>query len=228
MIAGKMKFGLGLGLLIAFTVVLVLIFSPLLQGKNALQYLDDLYNSISKGSAYYIPDVQKEVKAFSKGQVSFALGTADAAQAEQMAKLFRSAGSSVTVAGTQVKVEGDLAQILGNCLGDSDAMYHNQGTQISGKYGYDERRALYNWWVACREMDKELKNQKKFKEAKLVTLVSNKAVETSYNYYKIQPQKIMDRLGTVLFSLFFYVVYTLWYGFAIMYLFEGWGMRLGH
>jgi hypothetical protein len=228
MIAGKMKFGLGLGLLAAFAAVLVFIFSPVFEGRNALQYLDDLYNSISKGSAYYIPDVQKEVKAFSKGQVSFALGTADAAQAEQMAKLFRSAGSSVTVAGTQVKVEGDLAQILSNCLGDSDAMYHNQGTQISGKYGYDERRALYNWWVACREMDKELKNQKKFKEAKLVTLVSNKAVETSYNYYKIQPQKIMDRLGTVLFSLFFYVVYTLWYGFAIMYLFEGWGMRLGH
>jgi hypothetical protein len=30
----------------------------------------------------------------------------------------------------------------------------------------------------------------------------------------------------VIFSLIFYVVYTLWYGFAIMFLFEGWGLQL--
>ncbi len=35
-------------------------------------------------------------------------------------------------------------------------------------------------------------------------------------------------LGIVIFSLIFYVVYTLWYGFAIMFMFEGWGMRLEH
>jgi hypothetical protein len=28
--------------------------------------------------------------------------------------------------------------------------------------------------------------------------------------------------------LIFYVVYTLWYGFAIMYMFEGWGLQLEH
>jgi len=32
----------------------------------------------------------------------------------------------------------------------------------------------------------------------------------------------------VIFSLVFYVVYTLWYGFGIMYMFEGWGLRLEH
>jgi hypothetical protein len=58
--------------------------------------------------------------------------------------------------------------------------------------------------------------------------VQKKALETSYNYYKIEPQKIGDRLGVVIFSLFFYVVYTLWYGFAIMFMFEGWGLRLTH
>jgi len=228
MIAGRMKFGLGLGLLVAFAVVLVILFSPVFKGQNALQYLDSLYNSISKGSAYYIPDATKEVKALSNGKVSLSFGATDATQAEQIGKLFRTAGSTVAVAGTQVKVDGDLAKILASCISDSDAMYHNQGDKVSGKYGYDERRVLYNWWVACKEMDKELKNQKKFKEAKLVTLVSNKAVETSYNYYKIEPQKITERLGIVVFSLVFYVIYTLWYGFAIMFLFEGWGMRLGH
>ena len=79
-----------------------------------------------------------------------------------------------------------------------------------------------------KEMDKELKDQKKFKEAKVVSLVKKKAVESSYNYYKIEPQKISDRWGIVIISLLFYVIYTLWYGFAIMFMFEGWGMRLEH
>ncbi|GAI79938.1 unnamed protein product, partial [marine sediment metagenome] len=66
------------------------------------------------------------------------------------------------------------------------------------------------------------------KEAKIVALVVKKAVESSYNYYKIEPQKIADRLGIVIFSLVFYVIYTLWYGFAVMFMFEGWGLSLEH
>ncbi len=78
-------------------------------------------------------------------------------------------------------------------------------------------------------MDRDLSRQRKFKAATAVSLIKNKAVETSYNYYRIEPQNITDRLGLVIFSLIFYVIYTLWYGFAIMYLFEGWGLRLeGH
>jgi hypothetical protein len=107
-------------------------------------------------------------------------------------------------------------------------MYNNDGKEVSLKYGYNERQVLFNWWEAFKEMDKELKKQKKFKEAKVVALAVKKAIEPSYNYYQIEPQKISDRFGIVIFSLVFYVVYTLWYGFAIMYMFEGWGLRLEH
>ena len=77
-------------------------------------------------------------------------------------------------------------------------------------------------------MDKVLKKQKQFQEAKTVDLVVKKAVETSYNYYQVEPQKISDRAFIVFFSLVFYVIYTLWYGFAVMFLFEGWGLKLEH
>ena len=77
-------------------------------------------------------------------------------------------------------------------------------------------------------MTKELKEQKQFKEADALAYVQAKAIETSYNYYGIEPQKLMDRLGVVIFSLVFYVVYTIWYGFAFMLMFEGWGMKLEH
>ena len=50
----------------------------------------------------------------------------------------------------------------------------------------------------------------------------------SYNYYTIKPQSIKDALLLVTLSLGFYVFYTLWYGFGIMFLFEGLGLKIGH
>ena len=42
----------------------------------------------------------------------------------------------------------------------------------------------------------------------------------------IEAQEIKTRWGTVLFSLVFYVLYTIWYGYGIMYIFEGLGFEL--
>lgn len=226
MIEHKKEFYGGSGLLIGFAVILVIIFSPVFKGHNGLEYLDNLYNSISKGSAYYIPKVKKETDTFSGKSVQVAIDMADEARAQQTASLFMKGGARVNVSGTGLKIEGDLGKILANCLADADSMYINDGQTISSKYGYNERQVLFNWWKALKSMDKDLKKQKEFEAAKVVSQVVKKAVECSYNYYKIEPQKISDRTGIVIFSLVFYVVYTLWYGFAIMFMFEGWGLKL--
>ncbi len=228
MIARKKEFSLGLGLLVAFFVVLVIFFSPVFNGHNGLDYLDNLYNSISKGSAYYIPKLKEDAKAFNGSAVEMNFSMASPAQAQQTAQLFMKSGAMVNVSEAKLKVSGDLGKILENCLADSDALYKNDGKGLTAKYGYNERQALYNWWQAFKGVEKDLNNQKKFKEAKTVANISKKAVETCYNYYTIEPQSIMDRLGVVVFSLVFYVIYTLWYGFAILFMFEGWGMKLEH
>jgi len=228
MIEKKKEFYGGLGLLIGFTVILIVIFSPVFKGQNGLEYLDDLYNSISKGSAYYIPKVKVETDTFSGRSVSTTIEMTDESQIQQTAALFMKGGALVNISGTQLKIEGDLGKILANCLADADRMYMNDGEAISSKYGYNERQVLFNWHQALIAMDKVLKKQKLFQEAKTVDLVVKKALETSYNYYQIEPQKISDRAFIVFFSLAFYVVYTLWYGFAVMFMFEGWGMKLEH
>ena len=228
MIARKKEFYGGVGMMATFIVILIIIFMPIFNGQNGLNYLDALFNSISKGSAYYIPKVIGKSDKFKGNSVSVTLTMATEKQAQQTSELFKAGGAEVIVEETNLKVTGDLGEILANSLADADAMYRNDGEIVSAKYGYDEKRVLFNWWKAFKEMDKDLKKQKKFKEAKVVALVVKKAVESSYNYYKIEPQKISDRWGVVLFSLIFYVLYTLWYGFAIMFMFEGWGMALGH
>ena len=225
----RKKFITGLFMMIGFVIVLIIVFSPLFGGKNGLDYLDALYNSISKGSAYYIPKVQKDAAGPSMGkQISVTMTMADTQNAEKAAKLYAMGGAKVQETGDQLKVEGDLGKIIQACLADADAMYYNQGDQLAGKYGYNEREALYQWWKSFKEMEKDLNRQKKFQEANAVALTIKKAVETSYNYYGIEPQKITDRIGLVILSLLFYVIYTIWYGFAFIFMFEGWGMKLGH
>ncbi len=228
MIAKKKEFFGGSLMLLAFIAVLIIIFSPVFKGQNGLEYLDALYNSISKGSAYYIPKVKEEAGKFAGKSIAVTLSMTDEKQAEQTALLFKKGGAATTVTGASLQITGDSGKILENALADADDMYNNDGKEVSLKYGYNERQVLFNWWKAFKEMDKGLKKQKQFKEAKIVALVVKKAIEPSYNYYQIEPQKISDRFGIVIFSLVFYVIYTLWYGFAIMYMFEGWGLRLEH
>jgi len=228
MIANKKEFYGGLGMMAAFIVVLIIIFSPVFKGQNGLEYLDDLYNTISKGSAYYIPKIKEETDKFLGKTVSVTIHMTDEEQAQETALLFMKSGAMTTTSGTELKATGDLGKILENCLSDAENMYRNDGQAVSGKYGYNEKRVLFNWWKAAKEMDKDLKKQRKFPEAQMVATVGKKAVETSYNYYEVEPQKIGDRIGLVVFSLIFYVVYTMWYGFAIMFMFEGWGMKLEH
>jgi hypothetical protein len=228
MVENKRAFSTGAGLMAVFLVVLVILFSPVFNGKNGLEYLDDLYNSISKGSAYYIPKVKEQAEKLKGVSVTMTLSMADQKQLDQTLPLMKGAGAATEVQELKLKVTGDLGKILEGAIGDADLMYMNDGTKISAKYGYGEREALYNWWRALKEMEKALTKQKKFKEADVVSLTSQKAVETSYNYYQIEPRKIGDEIGVVIFSLIFYVIYTVWYGYAILFMFEGIGLKFGH
>ena len=224
--ANRKEFFMGMAMMAGFVVVFVIIFMPLFDGRNGLNYLDDLYNSISKGSAYYIPAVTEEVGAagFQDIQVSLAFSNAEAAR--QAGIVFNRAQVLVNVSGNTLKVRGDLGVMLKNCLADAEDLYQNNDAAISGRYGLDGRRVLYTWWESLHIIEKELQKQKAFRNAKLTAQVVKKAVEPAYNYSGIEAWNISDKIGIVLFSLVFYVIYTLWYGFSIMYMFEGWGMQL--
>ncbi|MFH1154047.1 MAG: hypothetical protein V1793_09525 [Pseudomonadota bacterium] len=224
----KDKLTKGIVLLVTFTIVLAIMFMPVFGTKNGLSYLDDLYNSMSKGSAYYVPAIQKEVAAYTATRVALELKMDNAAQAVVGQALLTKAGASVTVNDIALKFSGDLPSILNACLADADLMYHNDGVTIQSKYGSDERLAVYTWYQILKKAEKALVKDKLFKDAKIVASVNHKTVEAAYNYYRIEPRTIGGSAGILIFSLVFYVIYTLWYGFGIMFLFEGIGMQLEH
>jgi len=228
MIADKKQFSRGVALMAGFIVVLVIFFLPLFNGKNGLDYLDDLYNTISKGSAYYIPALQEGLSQAQGMELDATLKMESPQRAELAASLLMKGGALVNLSGSEVTVKGPLGAILTNSLADANLMFNNNGKAIADKYGADEREVLYTWWLTLKSAAKALDGQQKFKESKLIGSVLTRGVECAYNYYKVEPKKIGEKWGIVLFSLVFYVFYTLWYGFAILDMFEGWGLKLEH
>ena len=228
MIVDPRKFFGGLVLMTAFAAVLVAMFLPLFDGRNALDTMDSLFNSVSKGSAYYIAELRAEAEDRRGNAVAMTLDVANETQAGQVAELFRAAGATVEVAEAELRVSGDLGGILESALQDADEMFANAGASVRDRYGYEERRGLFNWWTALGAMDEDLKRRNRFAEAAFVAKVKEKAVECAYNYYGIESSRVSDKIGLVLFSLVFYVVYTVWYGYAIIFLLEGWGFTLSH
>ena len=233
MIHNKKEFTGGLVLLGIFFVILIGMFQPYFDGHNAMAYLDNLYNSISKGSAYYVDDLKEEAKTVAGYQINVTINMDNDAQAADSVALITGAGGKASAAGKALTVTGDYAAILNACLEDSKKMYNNDGAALKAKYpvyeGKDDRQALYNWNKILSGFDKALKKQEAFDKAKVAFNINAKVVETAYNYYKVKPEKITDKVGIVTFSLAFYVIYTMWYGFAILFVFEGWGLKIsGH
>jgi hypothetical protein len=222
----KKELGIGIFLMATFIAVMIGIFMPLVDGDNALDYLDNLYNSISKGSAYYIPKVQHLVEEHGSEEVTLNLKMPTAEAAESASPLFVRAGATTAVESNNLMVHGDLESIFMTCLEDAESAYHNLNEELEARYGVGARPALYSWWQALLAMEKDLNRQKLFAAARLTHAVQAKTVECAYNYYGIEAQEITNRWGTVLFSLVFYVLYTIWYGYGIMYIFEGLGFEL--
>lgn len=228
MIYNKKEFYTGFSLLAVFFVVLFMMFQPIYHGHNAMQFLDNLYNSISKGSIDYSGALKTDVAPYNDKDVDLNLTYGTDAEALQSAQLFTKAGATASVDGPALHVAGSLGTILGASLDDAKLMYDNNGDAMQAKYGMAPRRSLFNWWTSLKLMSKSLNKQSMFESAKVVDTVRTKAIEASYNYYKVEAQHISDDIGLVIFSLVFYVAYTLWYGFAILFVFEGWGLKLSH
>lgn len=226
LVRNKKPFSIGAVFAISFLAVLFMIFSPVFKGKNGLQFADDSFNRLSKGSSYFIPKISKSVEKFVGKPLSTTIKPDKAEDVGPTAKLFSSAGAKVETQETGLKVEGDLGVILQSALTDSDAMYKNDGTHVSERYGYDEKKVMKNWWAALSKIEKNLKKEKKIEEAKGVSDVTKKAIEPAYNFYKIDGQKVVDHAGMLSGLLFFYVAYTLWWGYAIFYLFDGFGLTM--
>ena len=232
LIVNKKAFSKGMILLVTFLALFAVIISPIFKddkGKNitGLEYADAMFNSLSKGSSYFIPAVRERVKSVEGKQVEVTIPVKNAERGKLMLLALDKAGATGTLDGDKLTYKGDLGAILEAAVADSDLMYANDGVAVSQKYDNASALGIMKaWWYMFSPSIKALQKQGKINEASVVDAVVRRAVEPGNNFYSVPPTRVADHMFLMAGLLIFYVIYTLWYGFAIFEIFDGVGLTM--
>ena len=218
-------------LLISFLVLFAVLLTPIMRDENGnhmtgLQYADNVFNELSKGSSYFIPGVRESVKSVDGKMVQMTV-TMKKPPPPGRGPAAKSGATEAVADGGKVSFKGDLGLILTSATDDADALYHNNADAVSQKYGGEPAlKVAAAWWYLLSPSIKELQKQRLFGEAQVVDHVLRRAMEPGNNFYSVVPAKVSEHVWLMSGMLIFYVLYTLWYGFSIFELFEGIGLAM--
>lgn len=239
LIRNKKAFTHGLLLMASFVAVFVVFFLPVFPGHeggektNGFVFADHLFNTLSKGSAnFFDPTLQradsvnKTAASVQGARVDLEVPFKDAAQQDLAMALLQSANVDVTSSTGVLHVRGELYPLLQLVLEDSFLTYENRLDEVGRKRDADGRVVMRTWWQMLTNMIKPMQKAGQVEEATAVTNIIRRAIEPSYNFYGITPLRVRDNIPLVAGFLIFYVLYTMWYGFAIFELFEGIGLTM--
>lgn len=226
LITDRIRFRLGLTGLVTFSMILVLWLSPLVNQQTGLQWADNLFNQLAKNSTYYIPSGL--VRAEKLRGVSVDIGVrsrwpeADSAiiriiQANDMAA--RRMGDG------RVRIEGDLGLLAKAACVDADFLFSGKESEVARKYGIGGKEVVYYWWTAFDGLSRRYIQENQTVQADFTKFIATRVLEPSYNFAGIQAKDIGENIIPVVLFLSFYILFTLWYGISILFLFEGLGIK---
>lgn len=239
LIRNPKAFSRGLLLLGSFLVVLVIFFMSVFPGSdgqkvNGLEFSDHLFNTLSKGSAnFFDPSLQRRDSVNNTAQrvqgktVDLVLPIEKIEKLDLAERLLRSTGLEVEPREKGFQIKGEFYPLLEVILRDSLSTFNNDLAAVSKVHdGADGRIVMRTWWQTMTAMIKPLQRAGQIDEASVVSTIISKGIEPSYNFYGITPLRVVDNIPLVAGLLIFYVIYTMWYGFAIFELFEGIGLTM--
>lgn len=223
----------GITLLLLFGVVFVILLSPIFHGddgnaQTGLEYADTVFNELSKGSSYFIPQVNSAIKPYMGSAVSFNIPLKEEKYVNLITLMLKKANAEVDYDSDSFIVKGNLGKILSQATEDADLLYHNRGDEVSHRYeGNKPLDVAKAWWRLLNFCINGLQKEQRYKEAKVIDLVVKKAIEPGNNFYSIKPIQASKHIVLITMLLSFYILYAIWYGFAIYDIFEGCGLVVG-
>lgn len=240
LIVNKKAFISGLLLMASFIALFIVIITPIFPGLNGgkttgLDYADNMFNSLSKGSSDFFASVQERVDESKDVQIKYNIPITVQPEApykkevlmDEIVKILQQAGASAHIDMHEIYVRGDLGAILAAAVAVSRNLYDNDAEAVSQTYdGSDPFLVAIAWWHFLKPSIKELQLQNNIQNAKAVDMVMRRALETGYNFYGVSAVKVSDEYVIMTAVLVFYVIYTMWYGFAIFHLFDGIGLSM--
>ena len=233
LIHAKAPFIRGSLLLISFLIMFAVLLSPIFKDDmgnhlTGLQFADNVFNGLSKGSSNFFPSVRESIKSVDGKQVQLTVKLKKADYAPLAVELLQAAGATAaSAADGAVTFNADLGKILLAATDDSESLYNNDADSVAGRHnGANGLKVAATWWHTLSPAIKALQKQKLIGEAKVVDTVLRRAIEPGNNFYSVQATKVSEHGLLMAAMLVFYIVYTLWYGFAIFELFEGIGLTM--
>jgi hypothetical protein len=224
LVMNKKEFALGTVLSVAFFVFLFAIHTISvisINGKSLVRYTDEMFVSVSKGSVYFIPDLVKSADKYVGKMLDVKIK-----KNEKAAMLFKKANASVSTENGDLKIKGDLGGILKSVLTDADAVFKDEDKRLYDRYGYAGKEVMRQWWQSLKEIESVYKKSKKFAEIKSLETIRIKALEPAFNFYGIEASSASQHAWGITGIIVFYVIYTVWWGYAIYFLCEGVGLLM--
>lgn len=220
----KKRFALGVFLTVTFFVLLLIIHNRALfsiEDKSIVNYTDEMFVSVSKGSVYFIPELLPKLDKYRGTPLAVTIKGDD-----KTALLFEKSHAGVTLSNGELKIQGELADVVTNALKDADLVFGGEDSLLLDKYGFSAREVARLWWQSFKDIEKELTKEKKFEQVKLLETTRVKALEPAFNFYGIESAAASDHTLGITGIVIFYVLYTVWWGFAIYFLCEGFGLLM--
>jgi hypothetical protein len=218
----RTEFAVGVILTVTFFIILFLIHSGTMfgiKGKSLVDYTDEMFVSVSKGSVYFIPEMMKKSGKYVGKTIDIKI-KGD----EKAAMLFEKANAKVALEKRELKITGDLGEIEKSAVQDADLLFRDEGKKLYDKYGFEGKEAIKLWWASLKAMEGPLRKAKKFEEIESLSSVRIKALEPAFNYYGVVAASAGDYVFGITAIVVCYVLYTVWWGFAIYFLCEGVGL----
>lgn len=226
-IQNRNKFWVGMGGLILFSLILGYWLSPRENYRSGLERVDQLFNQLAKNSTYFIPDAVKLARKFEGTAADFGIYSRWPGDDARMAQILRANGLSAALLGDgRVRIKGDLGQMGQSASVDADLLFKAQESDLRAKYGCNEKEVIYCWWVAFDGLTRRFIQENRSSEADFTRFMTTRVLEPAYNFAGIESRSIGENIWTVAFFLGFYLLYTLLYGFSILFLLEGFGIQV--
>ena len=131
----KRSLGIGTLLTITFLGTLIIMIMPIWDGSNFFKYADEIFNSLSKGSVYFIPEITKKIEKYDEN-INIKIKLEDTNIVNGISLLY-SKTAKVKVSGNEITISGNLKDILKSALLDADLAYHEKYDDLTSKYGLD-------------------------------------------------------------------------------------------
>lgn len=225
LIVNKRPFYTGLVMALGFTVVMVVMFLPVVGSRTPLEAADDLFNSVAKQSSYYVPELREHAQKYRAAPIDMRLTLPDPEAATQAATVLKADGAEASASGAVLTLKGNLGPLLAKTLDDTEAAFNNSKQVASGP-GLGAKEVMYARWSTLKQIYKQLRAKSEFEKASAVEEVTSKGVEVAYNFYGIVPRAASANVGILSLALVFYLIYTMWWGYAIMWLCDGIGLQM--